>query len=131
MGARFPFGVTNTIVNAALAAATETVAATTPPFSPTFDFSAVLLICYAAFHTGTGTTAVFYRVRRGTTTGGTQLGPVTPGTLVAASTFGYVTQLYFDTAVAIAGQQWSFTLQQGGGTGAGTIDDVCITAFAL
>lgn len=75
---------------------------------------------------GTGTTAVVVRVRQGNTTGGAQQGPSVTQTLAAGSTgtvpfAGVDFSNYSDNPT---GYQYCVTVQQTGGTGAGTTNSV-------
>lgn len=130
MGVRFPSVVSNTIVNATVVTTAETVIATTPAFSPPVDGATVLVFAYCTFTIGASTNVLFFRLRRGTTTSGQLVQTVAaqennPVPIVCRSF------LYFDQPSTFSGLQWSLTVAQQAATGNGTVNDVCIMAFAL
>lgn len=130
MGVRYPSVQSNTIVAQLPASAVETVVVTTPPLTLPLDSAVVLILVYIAVTPGTGTTSLGFRIRRGTTTAGVLVN-VAMNTLPSAGIGGFVNAWYFDTPGAVTGQQYSATLAQNAGTGAGTITDVAMLAFAL
>lgn len=130
MGVRFPSVASNASF-ALPASAAETVIVTTPPLNIPLDFAQVFLHWFIAFVGGTAITAAVFRLRRGTTVAGALVGsPPYQSALNAGNTVFY-SGSYFDTPGAVAGQQYSLTLVQLSATGAGTINDISLIAFAL
>lgn len=82
---------------------------------------------------GTGTTAVAVRCRRGVGVGGTQVGPTVNVTLAAGNS-ATIPFDHFDTAASatqsdpVLGDQWTITVQQTGGTAAGTVNYISAAA---
>lgn len=82
---------------------------------------------------GAGTTAVAIRCRKGSGTGGAQVGPTVNHTLAAAAS-GNIAYNFLDTAPVVdpittptgapppPGNLYTVTIQQTGGTGAGTVN---------
>ena len=127
MGVRQAQTVSNTITNANVVTTTETVIATLPPLSPTQDNSTVLINWLAALTTGASTTALQFRLRRGTTVAGTQVGQTYQINVVASAAQFYA-GFYFDIPGVIAGQQYVLTVQQVGASTNASVQDVCIGA---
>jgi hypothetical protein len=131
MGVRFPSVFTNTFVGPLPANATETVVLTTPPLNLALDFATVFLQWCASINPGTSTTALLYRLRRGTTAAGTLVGTsFNSGTLTVGVALT-VSGCYFDTPGAVAGQQYSLTVSQTADTVAGVWIDGALLAYAL
>lgn len=131
MGVRFPSVSSNSFVGPLPANANETVVLTTPPLTVPLDFAPVTLLWYFCYLAGTGNTAALFNIRRGTTVGGA-LVSVAPDTspAVAGAQTGY-SGIYFDVPGAVAGQQYSLTIQQFAATAAGQFKDGAFIAFAL
>jgi hypothetical protein len=111
------------------AGSAETVIATVPvpvlgdnPLVTGVTIDAVLNIA-----PGATTTAVVVRFRRGTTVGGAQIGASQTHTLAAGASAGIAAGAY-DSAPG-SGGSYCVTVQQTGGSGAGTVNGV-ITATA-
>jgi len=131
MGVRFPSVATTAFIGPLPASAAETICATTPPLTIPLDFSQVILLWSFTFLAGTGTTGFSMRIRRGTTTGGAQVGGHSWDFTIAAAASSCYGGAYVDTPGAVAGQQYTLTCVQTGATGAGTGEDVSLIAFAL
>lgn len=131
MGVRFPSVQSNIFVGPLPANANETVVLTTPPLTISLDFSTVLLVWFFCYLAGTANTAALFNVRRGTTISGAlvNVAPLTaPATAGAQSAYA---ACYFDVPGAVAGQQYSLTVQQFAATTAGQFKDGALLAFAL
>ena len=97
----------------------ETVLATLPGISLT-PSQPVDLIASIDFSTGTGVTAVTFKIERGTVAGGTAIATVGP-IAIAASTRALFCLCGVDQQAAeVAGQQYVITATQAGATGNGT-----------
>jgi len=91
----------------------ETVVVSSDLVLTPFATSRVIVIAWAQLTTGTATTAVTPRIRRGTVITGTLLGEATPVTVGAAA--GSTEQFYaiaFEERQSTDRVQYSFTLQQ-------------------
>ena len=78
---------------------------------------------------GTGTTAVVVRVRRGVDATGSQVGQAATHTLAAGASASIPFCNLDAAASALSGtDQWTVTVQQTGGTAAGTVNYVTINA---
>lgn len=131
MGVRFPQVASNVFVGPLPASAVETVILVSPPLNISLDFSQIVLLWACQILAGTGTTALVFRLRRGTTAAGTLVN-VAPWTLtLAAAANGIASGAYPDTPGAVAGQQYALTCSQTGATAAGTFVDGSLIAFAL
>ena len=131
MGVRFPSVATTTFVGPLPANATETVVLTTPPINEPIDNAQVIILWCAMIQSGTATTVLSYRLRRGTTTGGAALGlTVWNQPAVVGSAF-MVGGVYPDNPGIVAGQQYTLTVIQTAATGAGTWNDGCLIAMVL
>lgn len=130
MGVRFP-QVSSTTIQTASIPTTETLVGLSPPLTISLDFSLIIILGYVNWTIGTNGTAMTVRLRRGNgVSGAAVLGTPIVNTFAAATSLS--TQFcYVDTPGAVAGQQYSLTLQQTAGTGNGSANDVCIIAFAL
>jgi hypothetical protein len=131
MGARLPSVVSNTVLNSPIVTTTETVICTTPPFSPSIDGVAVLILATWTCTPGTSANAMTARLRRGSAVGGAQLQAAPyPNPCGAIANQGGMLW-YFDQPGIIGGQQYSLTLAMAGATGNTTVTDVAMLAFAL
>jgi hypothetical protein len=131
MGVRFPSVATNTFVGPLPASAVETVVLTTPPINEPIDNAQVLLFWMAAINPGTSTTALVYRLRRGTTIAGALVGVAGLQVSVAAGVPNLASGWYFDFPGVVAGQQYSLTVVQTADTVAGAFVDGCLIAMVL
>jgi hypothetical protein len=123
--------VTNTFIGPLPANATETIVLTTPPLNIALDFALILLVWTGGLTTGASVTSHVWRLRRGTTLTGAQVGANPLQVTVAAGNFSPATGFYFDTPGAVAGQQYTLTLTQTAATGAGVWSDGALLAFML
>lgn len=131
MGVRYPSVQTNTFIGPLPANANETVVLTTPPLTLPLDGATVLLLWMGSITAGTGTTSMFYRIRRGTTTGGVLVNVGQWVTTTVAANLLCMSGWYFDTPGGVAGQQYSLTVAQIAASGAGIWSDGALLAFAL
>lgn len=131
MGVRFPSVASSVFVGPLPANANETVLLVTPPLNIPLDSAGVLLAWMADVLAGTGVSTHGYRIRRGTTTAGVQVGLASWSQTIAAVQTGLSSGVYFDAPGPVAGQQYALTLVQFGATAAGTYNDGSILAFAL
>lgn len=131
MGVRFNSIASTTFVGPLPASAVETVILTTPLLNPALDFSQVFILWACDILAGTGTTALVFRLRRGTTAAGALVNAAAWTHTLAAGNSAVVTGCYPDSPGAIAGQQYSLTVSQTGATAAGTFNDGSLIAFAL
>ena len=132
MGVRFPSVSSSTFVGPLPANATETVICTTPPLTLPLDFAMVMLFWEWSMTSGTATTSIIMRLRRGTTVSGTLVNTnnYTISTPTAGNAY-LLTGCFFDTPGAVGPIQYSLTTQQNAATGAGTNLEVALMAFAL
>ena len=108
---------------------TETVLVTTPPLSTDGAAQQVSLQATAIFATGTATTAVRLRIRRGTGITGTVVAD--SGSVVAAASSGIDLGVDgVDSPGEVADQQYVLTVQQTSATGNGTAQLAAIAAAA-
>jgi hypothetical protein len=131
MGVRFPSVQTNTFVGPLPASAVETVVLTTPPLTLPLDGAVVILLWMAMIAGGATTTDLDFRLRRGTTSAGVQVGATSWNLTAVVGSGRALGGWYFDTPGAVAGIQYSLTVAQVGATGAGTFNDGALLAFAL
>jgi len=130
MGVRYPSVATNVALNVLPATNAETIICTTPPLTIPLDFAQIIIFWFAQITTGTSTTSLQMRVRRGATLAGAIIG--TGWTLtIGAALNALPNGCYIDTPGAVAGQQYTLTCSQQGVTVAGTLIDQCLIAFAL
>lgn len=131
MGVRLPSVFSNAFVGPLPASVAETVILVSPPISEPIDNAQILIFWACSILPGTSVTAHQFRVRRGNgITGALVTASVwTDATTAAISTTS--AGVYFDAPGAVAGQQYSLTVVQGGATGAGTFNDGCILAMVL
>jgi len=91
--------------------------------------NAVALLWWEAVITLTaGTTAVTYRLRRGTTATGTLVNVAQAITVTASTTIKHSGH-YIDTAGIVAGQQYSLTAQMTAAAANSTVNDGCISVL--
>jgi hypothetical protein len=130
MGVRFPSVQTNTFVGPLPANATETTVLVTPFLTTPLDAAVVFLFWTATLNPGTSTTNLLYRLRRGATTAGVQLGQAVTMPAVVGSAFS-VSGCYFDTPGAVGPLQYQLSVVQTADTVAGVWTDGALLAFAL
>lgn len=130
MGVHFPSAATTVFVANVPASGADTVIITTPPLNLILNFAQVLIWWYLLIAVGTDTTAVTVRLRRGALITSTVVNvpAVTPAT---AGTTISLAGSYIDTPGAVAGQQYSISLQGTATTGAMVNGDGCFTALVL
>lgn len=131
MGVRFPSIASSTFVGPLPANANETVILTTPQLNISLDFSQIFILWACDILAGTTTSALVFRLRRGTTVAGTLINAAAWTHTLAAGNSAAISGAYFDTPGAVAGQQYSLTVSQTAATAAGTFNDGSILAFAL
>ncbi len=130
MGVRFPSVSSNTILNSPIVTSAETVVVTTPPLNLALDFAQILLFWYIVLTVGAAGNAIIPRLRRGTTIAGTLVNVAFNQTAVAGNIVAS-SGSYADTPGAVAGQQYSLTMQVNAATANSTVQDVSLIAFAL
>lgn len=106
----------------------ETAAITTAPVSVTLDGDPIYISGSLNFTTGASTTSVTVRCRRGVGVAGALVQETEPYTIGAAANatipFGFQ-----DIPGAVAGQQYTITIQQTAATGNGTVNNAEATLF--
>ncbi len=130
MGVRFPQVSSNTLLSGVLTQNTEMAVVTSPPLNISLDNAQVQIFWFYVMTLAAGTTAVSYRIRRGSGVAGTQ---VNVNSIIAevASTVICRSGTYIDTPGVVAGQQYSLTVLTVAAGAAGTIQDACITVMSL
>jgi len=131
MGVRNATAITNTFVGPLPATAAETVILTTGPIQPAPDNSFVFLAWQATILAGTSVTSHVFRIRRGTTAGGTLIGAVGWQNAAIAAAQTTTGGFYFDLPGVVAGQQYSLTVVQTTASAAGTFEDGALIAMVL
>ena len=131
MGVRLASVFSTTFIGPLPASAAETVCLTTGPIIEAVDNAAIILLWFAAITAGTSVTSHVFRVRRGTTTAGAQVGANPWSDTVAAAAFLATSGVYVDTPGVVAGQQYSLTVVQTAATVAGVFNDGCLLAMVL
>lgn len=120
---------TTTLANTATVTTAETVVQLSPALSVTYDNDMVGVTGTVDFTTGTATTAVTVRCRRGNGITGTVVGTAEVDTLGAAVS-APISFDFLDTPGAVAGQVYSITIQATAATGAGTINS-CVASWTV
>ena len=112
---------TSSGTNVTLTTTSETVVVTSPVLVLPADRVQLYILAWGQLTTGTGTTTVTPRIRRGTTTGGTLIGEANAEQVKAAagSTEPFLIALV-DNVTDLVSVQYVFTLQQAGATADGT-----------
>lgn len=108
---------------------TEAIAQVSPPLSVTTDGDSVEVSGTINITTGTGTTAITIRCRRGTGLTGAIVG-VAEVHPQAASTQDVIAFDFQDFPGAVAGLTYSITMQQTAGTGTGTLN-ACVSQWSV
>lgn len=121
--------VTSALNQTALPSNTEAAIQISPAMSVTQDGDPIAVTGTANITTGTGTTAVTVRCRRGTGVAGALVG-VSIVHPQAASTQDEISFDFTDSPGAVAGQTYSITVQQTAGTGAGTFNS-CVAEWTV
>lgn len=130
MGARNPTAFSTTIANAIVGAG-ETVVCVTPPISPIYDSTPVMLWFWANLVAGASTTNVQVRIYRGTSTAGVRLNVNVLGITTVAGNTVQPGGCYFDVPGSVAQQQYCFTLTCSNASGGSTLNDVAMLAIIL
>lgn len=108
--------------NVTMTTTAETIAITSNPLPQERPIANYLITCWAQVTTGTNITTMLAKIRRGSTTSGTQVNESNVITVGAAAGSNEVfTAWAFDTQSDISAAQYSFTLTQAGADGNGTI----------
>lgn len=120
---------TAVVANVNVVNAVETVAQNSPAVSLTYDGDSVNVSGTVDITTGATTTAVVIRCRRGNGITGTVVGTSETDTLGAAVS-APISFDFLDNPGAVAGQVYSITVQQTGGSSNGTVNS-CVSAWTL
>ena len=131
MGVRYPSVFSTTFVGPWPANATETIICTLPPLILPIDGATVFIHWWDTLTYGTGTTAINYRIRRGTNTSGQIVGVAAAARTVVAGNTDIVYGCYFDVPGAVTAQQYILTGVQTGATAGAVNNDICMFAYAL
>lgn len=108
--------------NVTMTTTAETIAITSNPLTQERPGVSYLIKAWAQVTTGTNITTMLSKIRRGTTTSGTQVNESNVITVGAAAGSNEVfTAWAFDTPGDVSAMQYSFTLTQAGADGNGTI----------
>lgn len=106
----------------------EAVVFTSGPLGLDQDNALVLIQWYIHHSPGAGATNITFRIRRGTSTGGTLVN-VAANTAVVASAGNILSGSYLDTPGVSAGLQYVLTAQSTGNIS--TVNDGCIAVMVL
>lgn len=130
MGVRYPSVSVITNVGVLASNGAETIIMTTPPLTIPLDAAQVFLYWYFLGNDGNGTTSLNVRIRRGAALTSPL---INTGNIfnTVSNTVVALSGCYADTPGAVAGQQYSFTLQGGATIGVGSFLEGCLMAFAL
>lgn len=122
--------VSSKVINATtVGGSAEATVVVSPPINLPLDNALVIILWEVVITYGAAQTQCFYVLRRGTTSGGTQVNGGSPITIVASTTVR-MTGLYFDTPGVVAGQQYNVGANANGAGGVGSVQDVSITVLA-
>lgn len=108
------------VTGVAIVNAVETTALTTAPVSSSLDGDSICIEGNLNMLTGATTTAVVIRCRRGVGTAGALVGVAETFTIGAAANFTNSFQ-FVDSPGSVAGQQYTVTAQQTGGSSNGNV----------
>lgn len=117
---------TNTIV-ASPALAAETVVAQLDGVATRGPGGAVILRGVVNIAAGTGASALYLRIRRGSTAAGTLVGTQTTSTVTASDTYTVPVEV-IDNPGEVADQPYVLTAQLANATAASTVEAVSLTA---
>ncbi len=132
MGVKNASVFSNTIVNASIATTVETIVVTTPPINQPLDGALVLLFATVYVNPiGAAASTILIRFRRGPLVTSPLVNVGVLGTTVTAGGIVAPSAAYFDAPGAVAGQQYSLTVQFQLATGNSTIVDVFLAAIVL
>ncbi len=110
----------------------ETIVLTSSRMEMSGDAARILILAWAQLTTGTGTTGITPRLRRGTLVTGTLVGSaILEGNKVAATGTEPFFLMLIDTPAANDAVQYVFTLQQAGAGANGSSVQATIALFAL
>ena len=118
--------------NVALTTTSETVIISSNPVPIEYTNANVLILAWAQLTTGTNTTTVTARIRRGTTTSGTLVGEANAETIKVSA--GGTEPFYIMAVDNRANEnqvQYSLTLQQAGADGNGSALQAGIVTFTF
>lgn len=104
----------------------ETAAVVSDPISTGSGAEEITISGTISLTTGTGTTSVTIRCRRGNGITGTVVGETVPHTIGAAASVN-LPYSFPDTPGEVAGQLYTLTVQQTGASANGTINNASIT----
>ena len=130
MGVRFPGSGTVQTFTANLPNTAEGPIIVSAPLNLALDFQQIIILWVVMLTLGTGTTALTLRLRRGTSITGNLVTTQGVNPAAAATTIT-ISGVYADVPGAVAGQQYTLTGQQTGGTGAASNLDGNMTLLAL
>lgn len=131
MGVRLASVFSTTFIGPLPASAVETVCLTTGPIIEAIDNAAIILLWMASITPGTSTTSLVYRIRRGTTAAGAQVGAGAWSFTTVAANLTTVSGFYVDSPGIVANQQYSLTCVQTADTVAGSWVDGALLAMVL
>ena len=120
--------ITHQVANITLTTTTETVIVTSPKVTLPFHTCRTIILAWGQLTTGTGTTAVTPRIRRGTGTGDPLVGEANAEQIKVAA--GNTEPFFICVSEFLEGResvQYSFTLAQAGATADGS----CLQASIL
>lgn len=129
MGVRLPSIASNAIIVGSFNGG-ENILATIGPFSPSVDNAQILLQWSVAWTAGSSIQNTTFRIRRGTTVAGPQVGGayVFPG---LASGVAATSAVAVDSPGAAAALSYVLTAQNGAGGTNTTIQDACLMAISI
>lgn len=130
MGVRLVSTASTTILGSPIVTNAETVIATSSLINLTLDFQQVLLVWRWSITTSAATISFQTRIRRGISTAGAQVNATDTMVPTAGST-NATGGCYVDTPGAVAGQQYSLSVQSVAASGNHVVTDVCLMVFAL
>jgi hypothetical protein len=130
MGVRFTTQYTNTVQNPLPATNVETVIFATGPMLLAVDSAVVFLLWMVTITTGTGTTALVLRIRRGGTTSGFLIGTNPWTQKVTAGNSYTLSGCYFDQPGPVL-QGYNLSVAQSNVSAAGTVVDGSLLAYVL
>lgn len=132
MGVRLPSAATAPQQgNVSVVTTAETIIATLPPINISLDFAQILLFWWFTFTSGTATTGVSVKLRRGATVAGAVINVITAASTVTAGNQIQLSGCYADVPGAIANQQYVLTIAQTAATGNGSAQDPVLMAIML
>jgi hypothetical protein len=133
MGVRLPMNFITSSGSVTLVTTALTGVLTLPPFSPSIDNAAIILLATIQIQYGTGTTSCVFTLNRGTLpTGPTVTGATgNVSRTVTAANFDIITICTFDVPGVVGGQQYTIGVQQVAATANGTVFTSSLIAMSL